>query len=94
MIGDVAKGVMDYNGGERLLAQNKADIMKYVDSFKPEAPYRLCLVRMKDGPLTMFEANRRGLATYIHYFILQKTPFTHLDPLVAEVEEKLPIQSE
>lgn len=94
-IGEVAQGVMNYNNHDSLLYENKLDVLEYESCIGHDrATFKLCLVRTKNGPLTLFESNRRTLAAYIHSFNHKRSPLQSIEAIVAEVEEKLPLQAQ
>ena len=94
-IAKVAKGLLDYNGRDSALLQWKQSVLNYEKRMdNGEFPTLLCLVRVKEGPMTLFETNRRALALYLHYFEFKKRSYQPINALLAEVTIRLPLQSQ
>lgn len=95
ILGKVAGGLDKYVGSDAELLRWRDFVLEYEKKMdNGQFPKTLCLVKTDDGPLTLFDTNRRALALYLHYFIFKKRRFQSLDGLLAIVRRKLDFQSE
>lgn len=89
----VVQGIISYREDDQNLSFQKAKVLEYEERIEASGPnFMLCLVRYLDGPLTLFDSNRRAAAYYLHCFVYKKSKFQPVEAIVAVVKEKLQIQ--